>query len=104
MPYGFDIVGHTLDIVVRPDRTWYWKDEDELALAVEEGACSQAVAEAIRRAGEQALEELEAHRGPFEEVWTRWLPASAEPATIFPDGWRTAPALILDVAGSVTIG
>ena len=28
---GIDVVDQDLDIVVAPDRTWWWKDEDEFA-------------------------------------------------------------------------
>src|SRR5438046_2771238 len=30
---GFDLWDQVLDVVVRPDRTWSWKDEDEFAEA-----------------------------------------------------------------------
>jgi len=29
--HGLDIQDHALDILVKPDRTWSWKDKDELA-------------------------------------------------------------------------
>ena len=38
---------HVLDVVVAPDRTVSLKDEDELALAVEQGVFSAEVAAAI---------------------------------------------------------
>jgi hypothetical protein len=54
-PVGIDIVDNTLDIVVRPDRDWYWKDQDELQIAVAKGACSEAYARATRETGEDWL-------------------------------------------------
>ena len=95
-PYGFDIIDHTLDIVVRPDHTWYWKDEDELALAVERGAFTAVEAAALRREGRDAIAMLEATEGPFADAWTRWQSDSSEPVEAFPDGWQTEPAVIDD--------
>jgi len=34
---GFDTRDLDLDIVIAPDRTWHWKDEDELAWSQEQG-------------------------------------------------------------------
>ncbi|MBI4304975.1 MAG: DUF402 domain-containing protein, partial [Chloroflexi bacterium] len=34
---GFDTSDHELDVVIRPDLTWYLKDEDELDAMVEAG-------------------------------------------------------------------
>jgi Protein of unknown function (DUF402) len=94
--YGFDVVDQTLDIVVRPDRTWYWKDGDELELAVAKGACSGAYAAAIRRAGEQVIKLIEAGRSPFDDEWTSWQPPSDWRIFEIPDGWQSQPALIDD--------
>jgi hypothetical protein len=96
LPRGFDIVDHTLDIVVRPDRTWYWKDEDEVAQAVASGVCSEEQARALYRDGEEAIALLRAGDGPFDERWTQWRAESSDPVESFPDGWQSAPALILD--------
>lgn len=93
-PFGVDIVDHTLDIVVRPDRAWYWKDEDELKLAVERGACTETYAAEIRSTGEQVVQLIEAAHPPFDATWTAWRPASTEPILDIPDGWQYLPALI----------
>jgi Protein of unknown function (DUF402) len=95
-PYGFDVVDQTLDIVVRPDRTWYWKDEDELALAVAKGACSGDYAATLRRAGEEAIKLVEERRSPFDDERTNWRPPSDWEILQIPDGWQSRPALIED--------
>jgi hypothetical protein len=96
-PYGFDVVDHTLDIVVRPDLSWYWKDEDELQTALEKGAITPQQASEIRRAGEDVVRLIESRAMPFDGTWTRWH-AQERPSwpavESFPDGWQTEPAML----------
>jgi hypothetical protein len=94
--YGFDVVDQTLDIIVRPDRSWYWKDEDEIATALSAGACTLDYAAAIRRAGEHAVALIEAGASPFDEEWMKWRTPEGwlRPIEVIPDGWQLPPALI----------
>lgn len=73
---GSDLItsDHVLDVWIEPDGTVTWKDEDELAAAVEQGRYTQAQAAAIRQHGEQAVEEFRSGAWPFGEEWTRWQP------------------------------
>jgi hypothetical protein len=95
--YGFDAVDHTLDIVVRPDLTWYWKDEDELQTALDKGAITPGQAAEVRAAGEQVVALIEARAMPFDDTWLEWH-ANERPdwpaIESFPDGWQTEPALL----------
>ena len=61
-PLGFDTTDHLLDVVVEPDRSWRWKDEDHLAEAVEVGLFTQKQAWGIRAEGERAIERIEGQR------------------------------------------
>ena len=92
-PYGFDLADHTLDIIVRPDRSWYWKDEDELAIAVTKGGCSEEYAKQIRDAGEDVVKLIEAGASPFDDEWTSWLPPPGARIEAIPDGWQHATVL-----------
>jgi hypothetical protein len=73
-PFGFDTTDHLLDVWIDPDRSWRWKDEDELAEAVEIGLFTPAKANAIRAEGERAIERIEAWSTPFDEGWETWRP------------------------------
>src|SRR5262249_11978314 len=90
-PWGFDAVDQTLDIIVRADGSWYWKDEDELALAVAKGACSQEYADRLRAAGEDAISRLEAREPPFDSSWQDWRAPADWRIETLPDGWQTTP-------------
>jgi hypothetical protein len=85
----------TLDVTVADDlASWAWKDEDELAWALEHGTMTVAEADLARRAGEEAIELLEARAWPFvddDPVWAQCAPDPAWPLPEVPPG-----ALVLD--------
>jgi hypothetical protein len=95
-PYGFDTADQTLDLIVRPDRSWYWKDEDELELAVEKGACTEQYANSIREAGQEVVRLIESRSSPFDDVWTSWQPEARLRIDEIPHGWQDAPVLSLE--------
>ena len=82
-PIGFDTRDHTLDIVVDPNGSWRWKDEDELEVAIEHGHFSPADAAAIRAEGERVLAEW-----PFPTGWEGWRADPVWPVPRLPDDWH----------------
>jgi hypothetical protein len=74
---GFTTRDQFLDIVVAPDLSWRWKDEDELAQAVVLGRLTEVQAAAIRREGERVVEDIEARRWPFDGSLNNWRPDPA---------------------------
>lgn len=74
---GFTTEDHFLDILVAPDLTWQWKDEDELEEAVEVGRVTRAAADTIRLEGERVIDDIEAERFPFDNSLTLWRPDPA---------------------------
>ena len=64
---GVDIVDQDLDVVVRPDLTWQWKDEDEFAerLAFPEHYWVSDE-KAVRAEGERVIRLAEAGAFPFD--------------------------------------
>jgi predicted RNA-binding protein associated with RNAse of E/G family len=87
---GFHTEDHFLDILVQPDRTWTWKDEDELVLAVQRDRVSAAKADAIRAEGERVVARIEAGAFPFDGSLKGWRP---DPVWTVPElrpDWREA--------------
>lgn len=64
-----DSCDQALDVVVEPDGTWYWKDEDDLAQFVARGAFTEADAAAIRAEGERVIAAK-----PWPTGWEDWRP------------------------------
>jgi hypothetical protein len=87
-PIGFDTVDHALDVLVAADRSsWKWKDEDELAEAVELGLFTPDDAAWFRYWGERGIEHLLLRQPPFDQDWESWLPDPSWPNAELPPGW-----------------
>ena len=78
-PIGFDTFDEKLDLIVRPDGSYRWKDEDELEQAAAAGLLD---ADAVRGEAERVLEEW-----PFPTGWEDWRPDPAWPVPELPEGW-----------------
>jgi hypothetical protein len=95
-----DIVDHHLDIVVQPDRTRRWKDEDEfIASTGRPGYWSLEEAHAIRDEAQRAVAAIEARRFPYCGTWCQFEPEPTWPRPCFPQqGVRLTAAEARDLA------
>lgn len=86
---GIDTADWDLDLVVQPDRTWQYKDEDEMLDGVAHGILYWGPDErTIRAAGEHAAKLVEAAEFPFDGTWTDFRPDPAWPVPVeLPDRW-----------------
>jgi hypothetical protein len=92
-PAGFDTVEHLLDVRIPPDRsTWAWKDEDELAEAVDLGLFTEEDTAWFRYWGERAVEHVLLREPPFDEDWSSWRPDPAWDEPVLPADWDLVPA------------
>ncbi len=80
-----------LDVVIEPDLSWRWKDEDELIEAVAFGLLSTCQGEAICAEGERAIERLEARKPPFCDGWEEWQPEPGWKLPTLPADWNRLP-------------
>ena len=86
---GFDSRDNLLDILIAPDlSSWQWKDEDELAWAVENGRYTSEEAATFRTQGERALERLRRREPPFDQDWPNWRPDPDWSPPVLPQGWN----------------
>ncbi len=85
---GVDAVDQDLDVVIAPDRTWEWKDEDEFTerLAIPEHYWVPDEA-AVRAEGRRVVKLIEAGEFPFDGTWTDFRPDPGWPAPVRPPGW-----------------
>jgi predicted RNA-binding protein associated with RNAse of E/G family len=90
---GFDTNDHMLDVVVTPDLTWAWKDEEVMADRVRRGVYSPAFAAAVRAEAEQVIAVIEANGPPFCDGWDRWTPDPRWAIPELPANWDTAPVV-----------
>lgn len=88
---GFDTQDLELDIVVRPDRSWSFKDEDLMAVRIGDGRFTVAQTNEILRLGDEIGELLEADEWWWES-WSEFVPREEWVGTRLPDGWEREAA------------
>jgi uncharacterized protein DUF402 len=92
---GIDTIDFDLDIWVWPDRTWEWKDEDEMAERL--GFPDHywvSDPDAVWAEGRRVIPQIEAGAFPFDGTWCDFRPDPrwTMPAVI-PSGWDRPRAL-----------
>ncbi|MHB8642323.1 MAG: DUF402 domain-containing protein [Gaiellaceae bacterium] len=66
---GLETMDHALDVLVDPDGTWRWKDEDDFVEAQALGIFTSEEASAIRAEGERVIAAK-----PWPTGWEDWRP------------------------------
>lgn len=85
---GIRTQDHALDVVVRPDGTTEWKDEDELEAAVEAGRFTAAQAAEFENDARAAEKVVARWGSPFCDDWPDWRPDPSWPLPALPDELR----------------
>ncbi len=88
IPRGILVQDQVLDIVVNPDLTWRWKDEDEFRALRQHGFFTGEQAELIRDQGESMVVEIERNSPPFCDGWETWRADTNWPVPQIPAGWE----------------
>ena len=86
---GYDTQDLELDLVVRPDGSWFTKDRELLDVRVEQGRFTPSLRDAIVELGDALGHELDAGRHWWDHRWATWTPPRAWVDTPLPDGWAT---------------
>lgn len=91
-PVGFDTNDHTLDILIAPDFTWKWKDEEDFAALIASGNFSEEFGREVRDSAQEVRGMLERRESPFSDGWESWeAPLEWEAPTLHPR-WKDEPA------------
>jgi protein associated with RNAse G/E len=80
-PDGLQTMDLVLDMIVRPDRTWDWKDRTEFDEAVRRGVLDAGLLETLETEAEGVLARMRSRTGPFDESWSAWR---ADPGWVRP--------------------
>jgi hypothetical protein len=83
---GLETMDLMLDVLIENDRTWRWKDEDELEAFVHAGVFDVALAELLRAEGLRVATRAERSEPPFDVSWASRRPESTH-RPVLPAGW-----------------
>jgi hypothetical protein len=85
---GVDTADQALDVVVRPDRSWRWRDEDEFhARTGHPLYWSEAQAAQIRATADRLVKLAEAGEFPFDGTWCGFRPDASWTVPALPAGY-----------------
>lgn len=84
---GVQVHDYALDIVVRPDMTWSWKDMDEFEELVARGYFTAEQESSIRAEADRMVTTIERCRPPFSDGWEDWRADQRWPIPTLPEDW-----------------
>ncbi len=84
---GFDSADYLLDVVIDPDLTTHWKDEDEWEEARTHGLMESDLLDAVRVEGERIMTMTSTRAWPFDGSLIAWRPDPAWPIPSLPANW-----------------
>jgi hypothetical protein len=84
---GFDTADYLLDLVITPDLSWSWKDQDEVDEARKHGIVALEILDRMEIEGERAIRDIKARAWPFDAGYESWRPDPAWGIPVLPEGW-----------------
>lgn len=84
---GFDTADYLLDVEIRPDLSYAWKDEDEWDIAWEHGLIDRETLVEVRAEGERIIADAGARRWPFNAGLESWRPDPSWDVPGMPANW-----------------
>jgi protein associated with RNAse G/E len=84
---GVDTLDLDLDIIIRPDFSFKWKDEDDYQKAIDHGVISPEWIQGIEVAKIEIFDKLEKRQYPFDGYWLNWIPDPSWSPPRLPANW-----------------
>jgi protein associated with RNAse G/E len=84
---AIDTLDLDLDLIIYPDFSYAWKDEDDYQKAIENGIICPEWIEGIEAAKQDVFEKLETRKYPFDGSWLDWLPETGWSPPTLPENW-----------------
>ncbi|MBE1609107.1 DUF402 domain-containing protein [Actinopolymorpha pittospori] len=88
---GIDTLDLLLDLVIDPDLSFRWKDEDEYRQGRRLGIITDAEHHRVKQARDQVIALFEQRTGPFAEHWQSWRRSAEWPTPTLPTNVMDVP-------------
>jgi protein associated with RNAse G/E len=84
---ALDTLDLDLDLIIKPDLTYQWKDLEDYQAAIGLGAMSPDWIQGIESARVEILDKLESRLYPFDGSWRDWMPDPRWSPPKLPEDW-----------------
>jgi protein associated with RNAse G/E len=84
---GIDTLDLDLDLIINPDYTYEWKDEDDYQMGIETEVILPQWIHDIEAAKQEIFDTLEKRKYPYDGSWLEWKPEPAWSPPQLPEGW-----------------
>ena len=84
---GIDTLDLDLDLVIQPDFSFRWKDEDDYQKAIDNGVITLEWTQEIEIAKKEVLDKLEKRQYPYDGSWLNWMPDPGWSPPRLPENW-----------------
>lgn len=84
---GIDSLDLDLDLVIRPDLSFYWKDVEDYQRAIAHGLITPEWMQSIEESKPEIFEKLEKRQYPFDGTWLDWRPDPTWAPPSLPENW-----------------
>jgi predicted RNA-binding protein associated with RNAse of E/G family len=84
---GIDTLDLDLDIIINPDLSFEWKDEDDYQIAIDHGVIFPEWIQGIEEAKQEIFDKLEKRAYPFDGTWLNWMPNPDRLPPKLPENW-----------------
>lgn len=88
---GVDTNDHQLDIVVAPDLSWIWKDEDIVRDRQRTGDFSDDLVRRIYEEAHDVIRTIETRAFPFDGTWRDWRRDASRGMPVLHPRWNAEP-------------
>ena len=84
---GIDTLDLDLDLIINPDFSFRWKDEDDYQKAIDHEVIMPEWTQAIEIAKKEIFYKLEKRQYPFDGSWLNWRPDAGWSPPSLPENW-----------------
>ncbi len=99
-PRGIHFHDYALDMVVRPDMSWSWKDTDEFEELIARRFFTAEQVSSIRAEADLMVRTIESGGSPFCDGWESWRPDGSWPTPRLPGDWAETVNTALCLPGA----
>lgn len=86
-PRGIQTMDLMLDILVKRDRSWRWKDEDDFEILLAHDLLDVVAAQRVRDEAQKVVQRVERSEPPFDGTWSDWRPHPTWSLPELPASW-----------------